>query len=205
MDKSNYAGIIAKTDAIIAKLVLAYNIDEQKAILNAYALSKEAHKDQVRKYTGEPYIIHPVDVAVTLRNYLGNKATASMISATLMHDVVEDTEVSFNTIAKQFDKETVHIVSGLTSASKWLVNFNRSKRKSIDKAFFKFTGWEIQSIKCADIIDNLRTILIYDKGFAVTYLKEKKDLVEVLHLADQDILNALYKVIEDGCDAIGIS
>lgn len=205
MEKLNYENTIKRTDDLVYKLSLHFSEKGREAILLAYRTAKDSHFGQVRKYTGEPYIVHPVAVAIILYNFLQAKATYQMICACLLHDVPEDTEVSLNTLAKLFDKETVHMVAGLTSASKWLVGFNRNKRKAIDKAFLKTTDWQTQSIKCADIIHNTESIVQHDRGFAVTYLKEKKDLIPVLSLADTKILDRVYQIVESGCEEIGIS
>lgn len=205
MEKSNYENTIKRTDDLVYKLSLHFSEQGREKILEAYRVAKDSHFGQVRKYTAEPYIVHPVAVAIILYNFLQKKATYQMICACLLHDVPEDCEVSFNTLAKSFDKETIHLVSGLTSASKWLVGFNRTKRKAIDKAFLKTTDWQVQSIKCADIIHNTESIVEHDRGFAITYLKEKKDLIPVLALADGKILEHVYKIVERGCEDVGIS
>lgn len=205
MEKLNYENTTKRTDDLVYKLSLHFSEKGAEAILLAYKVAIESHFGQYRKYTGEPYIVHPVAVATILYNFLQKKTTYQMICAALLHDVVEDCKVSFNTLAEQFDKETISMVAGLTSASKWLYSYNRAQRKHIDKVFLKSTDWRVHTIKCADILHNTESILHYDKNFAITYLKEKKDLIPALSLASTEIYNRVYNVIELGCDKIGIS
>ena len=80
-------------------------------ILNkALAFSKESHKHQVRK-SGEPYVVHPILVAAIVVSITSDE---SMAISALLHDVVEDTDVSIEEIAEHFGKDVAHLVAGLT-------------------------------------------------------------------------------------------
>ncbi|MBQ1608707.1 MAG: bifunctional (p)ppGpp synthetase/guanosine-3',5'-bis(diphosphate) 3'-pyrophosphohydrolase [Lachnospiraceae bacterium] len=80
--------------------------DDLSMIEKAYQVAKEAHKDQVRK-SGEPYIIHPLCVAIILADLEMDKET---IVAGLLHDVVEDTVMSREEIAEEFSEEVALLV-----------------------------------------------------------------------------------------------
>ena len=79
---------------------------DTKLILKAYNFAKEQHRDQLRK-SGEPYIIHPVQVAYTLAELGLDDAT---ICAALLHDVVEDTEITNQDLIDEFSKEIAEMV-----------------------------------------------------------------------------------------------
>jgi len=85
-----------------------------KIIKRAYEYAKDKHKDQLRR-SGEPYIIHPIQVAYILST-LG--LDHSTICAALLHDVIEDTDVTLEDIAKEFSPEIAEMVDGVTKLSK---------------------------------------------------------------------------------------
>ncbi|KIM11649.1 MAG: hypothetical protein KU37_05520 [Sulfuricurvum sp. PC08-66] len=93
-----------------AKALLAAQIPLTKKIENAISLAHEAHSDQLRK-SGEPYIIHPIIVSAFVAQ-LSNEE--SMVIAAILHDTVEDTTVSIDTILEQFGSDVAHLVEGLT-------------------------------------------------------------------------------------------
>ena len=99
--------------------------------MDAGTYAEKAHMGQVRKYTGEPYIVHPSAVAELLRlNY--KDTTEEMYMAALLHDTVEDTEATHEEIEKFFGKEVSDLVRGLTDISK-PEDGNRATRKAIDR------------------------------------------------------------------------
>ena len=79
-------------------------------IEKAYRLANDMHKDQKRK-SGEPYIIHPLCVAITLAELELDKET---IVAGILHDVVEDTDFTMEDVAKEFSDEIALLVDGVT-------------------------------------------------------------------------------------------
>ncbi|OYT12474.1 MAG: hypothetical protein B6I18_00380 [Bacteroidetes bacterium 4572_112] len=87
---------------------------KKAAMQKAFHFAVEAHKDMRRK-SGEPYIMHPLEVAYITANDIGLKTT-SIISA-LLHDVVEDTNYTINDIEVMFGKKVANIVDGLTKIS----------------------------------------------------------------------------------------
>ena len=86
---------------------------DTKLIMKAYNLANEKHKDQKRS-SGEPYIIHPLNVAYILADIGLDEST---ISAALLHDVVEDTDVTDEVLRKEFGNEIADMVAGVTKLS----------------------------------------------------------------------------------------
>ena len=119
-------------------------------IMDAGTYAEKAHMGQVRKYTGEPYIVHPSAVAELLRlNY--KDTTEEMYMAALLHDTVEDTEATHEEIEKFFGKEVSDLVRGLTDISK-PEDGNRATRKAIDRDHIGQGSKEVQTIKVFDLI-----------------------------------------------------
>jgi (p)ppGpp synthase/HD superfamily hydrolase len=151
----------------------------QKA--QVYAMAAHASVKQLRKYTNEPYIVHPAEVASIVASVPG--ATEDMVAAAWLHDVVEDTGCTFTDIHMAFGIDIATLVGWLTDVSK-PENGNRATRKAIDRAHTADAPAEAQTIKLADLISNSRSIMAHDPQFAVTYLAEKRLLLEVLTKGD---------------------
>ena len=85
---------------------------DKKVINDALMLAIEAHGDQRRKYTGEPYITHPIHVAKILEDSVEH--TTEMLAAAILHDVVEDTKYDLNFVKDNWGEDISHMVDGLT-------------------------------------------------------------------------------------------
>jgi (p)ppGpp synthase/HD superfamily hydrolase len=143
-----------------------------------YNFAFNAHKGQVRKYTGEPYIHHPQAVMTCLMD-LYPEATATMLRAALLHDVVEDTTATIDDVERAFGTRVAELVDWLTDISK-PEDGNRRRRKAMDRKHTQNAPFEAQLIKCADLIDNTSSIVEHDPKFAKTYLAEKRLLLDVM-------------------------
>ena len=88
---------------------------DKKVINDALMLAIEAHGDQRRKYTGEPYITHPIHVAKILEDSVEH--TTEMLAAAILHDVVEDTPVTFRDIKSHFGTDIAELVHYCTNVS----------------------------------------------------------------------------------------
>ncbi|GAB1543196.1 bifunctional (p)ppGpp synthetase/guanosine-3',5'-bis(diphosphate) 3'-pyrophosphohydrolase [Scytonema sp. NUACC21] len=129
---------------------------ESNLIFQAFEFAYQLHQGQYRK-SGEPYISHPVAVAGILRELGGS---AAMIAAGLLHDVVEDTNVTIEEIDQRFGTEVRQLVEGVTKLSK--INF-KSKTESQAENFrrmFLSMAQDIRVIvvKLADRLHNMRTL-----------------------------------------------
>ncbi|WP_186215911.1 HD domain-containing protein [Burkholderia gladioli] len=149
----------------------------------AMMFAREIHKDQRRKYTGNPYVDHLAEVAGIVAALGWPYATvhpSQMIATAWLHDCREDQGVS----AKYLESEFGPIVShGVTLLSD-LETGNRAERKAASRARLSNAPDWVQTIKCADLISNTSSIVEHDPKFAVTYLEEKRLLLNVLTRAD---------------------
>ena len=149
-----------------------------------YAIAAHAAVGQKRKYTSEPYIVHPAEVASIVACVPG--ATPDMVAAAWLHDVVEDTGCTITDIHLSFGPEIAALVHWLTDVSE-PHDGNRAARKAIDRAHTALAPAEAQTIKLADLISNSRSIMQYDPEFAKVYLEEKRLLLEVLTKGDRGL------------------
>jgi len=170
----------------------------QKAL--AFATAAHAAVGQKRKYSGDDYIVHPIRVASGLINNVP-WATEEMVAAALLHDTVEDTGVTIETITSVFGDEVAELVGWLTDVSK-PEDGNRAIRKSIDRDHSARAPGCAQTVKVCDLIDNTIDISAHDKNFARIYLKEKKALLNVLLDADPEVLKLAWEVLEAASKAV---
>ena len=146
-----------------------------------YAMAAHAAVGQRRKYTNEPYIVHPAEVVRIVAGVPG--ATPDMVAAAWLHDVVEDTGCTFTDVHMAFGIDIATLVGWLTDVSK-PEDGNRAYRKAIDRVHTAEAPAEAQTIKLADLISNSRSIMAHDPAFARTYLEEKRLLLAVMTRGD---------------------
>lgn len=155
---------------------------EYKAL--AFATNAHGSVLQVRKYTKEPYIVHPIAVASIVRSVRDH--TPEMLAAAYLHDVVEDTPVTIEEVFAEFGVEVGELVSWLTDVSK-PTDGNRRVRKALDRAHSIAAPAAAQTIKVADLIDNTKSIVRFDPSFATVFLREKQLLLDGLVRADEKL------------------
>jgi len=160
----------------------------------AKIFATKAHKGQVRKYTGEPYIVHPIEVAEIVARHNGSQ---EMIAAALLHDVVEDTSTTIEDIRSKFGNAVAMLVDDLTDVSK-PEDGNRAVRKAMDREHTAKASAAAMVIKAADLISNSKSILEHDKNFAKVYIKEKSALLDVMFkIKEMDIFKEAQGVINE--------
>jgi len=152
--------------------------------------------NQKRKYTNDPYIVHPRNVAYLVKIVGG---TDEMIDASYLHDVLEDVapkSIVFGEeeIERRFGIKVLRLVKWVTDIS-CIKDGNREKRKKIDRMHIGMGPAEAQTIKLADIIDNSLTITEYDPDFSRVYLKEKRLLLGVLTKGNKDLWNIANNIL----------
>lgn len=159
-----------------------------------FATAAHAAVKQVRKYTGEPYIIHPLEVMAIVETV---PHTEEMLAAALLHDVVEDTGVTVVLIYTEFGPKVAELVQWLTDISK-PEDGNRAVRKKLDREHSAAAPAEAQTVKLADLISNSRSIVRYDHGFAIKYLAEIEALLKVMIKGDPSLYEIAYQLVEEG-------
>ena len=144
-----YTKLLRQSRSVISK-------DDSKIIKKAFRISLEAHKDMRRKY-GEPYILHPISVAQICVNEIGLGTTA--IIAALLHDVVEDTDISLQFIEKEFGERVAKICDGLTKISGVLSPGSSIQSENFRKMLLTLVDdVRVILIKLADRLHNMRTL-----------------------------------------------
>lgn len=159
----------------------------EKALI--YATVK--HCNQERKYTNDPYIVHPLTVAKNLSD-LGFRA--EVIASAILHDTVEDTDATHDEIFEIFGNTVSNFVQFLTDDSDGLGN--RKVRKEHDRKRLAGAPAEVQSAKVADLIDNSPSIIRNDPDFAVVYIKEKNELLNSLDKAHPALIEEARQIID---------
>ena len=143
--------------ALIARVRKYHPSADITMIEKAYQIGKEAHKDQFRK-SGEPYIIHPLWVAIILADLEMDKET---IVAGMLHDVVEDTTMTLDEISTEFGEEVALLVDGVTKLGQ--LNYSKDKleaqAENLRKMFLAMAkDIRVIIVKLADRLHNMRTM-----------------------------------------------
>ncbi len=141
---------------LIANTYRTLDEEQNKTIRKAFDIALDAHKDQRRK-TGEPYIYHPIEVAKIVANEIGLGTTS--IACALLHDVIEDSDYTYEDLKKIFGKKIADIVNGLTKIS--VMNHQNISVQSENYRKLLLTlseDFRVILIKIADRLHNMRTL-----------------------------------------------
>jgi len=164
-------------------------------LFEAVQFAVAAHAGQKRKFTGVPYIQHPL--RVMSRTLLLPDVTESMAAAAVLHDVLEDCGVARQALEERFGAETAGLVAELTNVSKVAhPEANRAARKRLDRDRILGISRNAKRIKLIDRIDNLRDIP-EGEGFLKRYRAESLLLLEVLRGADAGLETELERLLEE--------
>lgn len=163
----------------------------------------KAHGEQKRKYSGHRYIVHPVRVMELTQKYTDNICAHA---AALLHDVLEDTDVNPEEMQKFLYKHmstrdaelTFQLVNDLTDVytKEKYPNYNRRKRKLLEARRLEKSHPLSQTVKYADLIDNIVDISRNDKDFAKTFIAESRQLLDHITKGDE----RLYKLAKETAD-----
>lgn len=157
----------------------------EELIAKATMFAQKAHMGQERKYTGEPYMMHPMAVAETLMKHFGYKKNPEMIASALLHDVVEDCDVTLEDIQAEFGLRVARLVQGMTKVTNPEEHGNRKARKAIEQERLANEEADVQTIKYADLMHNAISIHKYDKKFWEVFKQEALDLLQVMDKGDR--------------------
>ena len=148
--------ILARYKDLISNTYRTLDEDHNKLIRKAFDIALDAHKDQRRK-SGEPYIYHPIAVAKIVATEIGLGATS--IASALLHDVIEDSDYTYEDIKKIFGEKIANIVNGLTKIS--IMNHQNISVQSENYRKLLLTlseDFRVILIKIADRLHNMRTL-----------------------------------------------
>lgn len=159
-----------------------------------YASKAHAEAGQRRKYTDEPYIVHPAAVVELVRSVSDDE---EMLAAAWLHDTVEDTPSTLEDIRTHFGERVASLVGMLTNKGA-TTGQNRTARKVAHFRHTQQASADAQTIKLADIIDNTRSIVHFDPHFARVYLIEKRVQIRLLTDGNATLHQMADQVIEQG-------
>ena len=162
-------------DILIARIRKYHPSTDVTMIKKAYDLAQEAHGDQCRK-SGEPYIIHPLWVAIILADLEMDKET---IAAGILHDVVEDTQISEEEIRRDFGDDVALLVDGVTKLGRLSYSSDKLdvQAENLRKMFLAMAkDIRVIIIKLADRLHNLRTLQFMKPAKQKEKAKETMDI-----------------------------
>lgn len=168
----------------------------QPGVMDAYRFARDAHglTLQVRDYTGDPYIVHPVEVAC---NVAAVPHSLAMLMGALLHDVCEDTPVSLEDIQARFGGRVADLVQWLTKTPAE-AGVSRKERVRVECERLAQAPGSVHTIKIADILDNCSTLPRLDPRRAERYLPEKLDLLGVLVRGDAGLRQRAIDTLSAG-------
>jgi GTP pyrophosphokinase len=157
-DEEDRKLIQTEYDSLINNLLRCNKPGDRELIDKAFRIANEAHWNMRRK-SGEPYVIHPISVAKIVNNEIG--LGAKSIAVALLHDVVEDTEYSLDDVKRDFDPKIASLIDGLTKISG---TYNKENSSSLQAENFRkmlltlSDDLRVILIKIADRLHNMRTL-----------------------------------------------
>lgn len=163
----------------------------------------KAHGEQMRHYTPDRYIVHPIQVMQLCTEYTQDE---TMLAAALLHDVLEDTQVNkeamlcflLSVMEEDKAKRTLGLVIELTDVytKKKYPTWNRRKRKAMEASRIEQTSSEAQTIKYADILDNINE-LPKDDEFSTVFLKECRSLLKRMNKGETPLYKRTVEAVKN--------
>jgi len=182
------------SDYLLNKIKSYNKFSNPETLSKAYNFALSAHKDQ-KRVSGDPYIVHPVAVAEILTDLKLDSAT---IITGLLHDTIEDTHATYDTVVKEFGKEVADLVDGVTKLSALEDKAVQNSRAENFRKLILATSKDIRVllVKLADRLHNMRTI-----GAIESEDKRKRIAKETMEiyapLAERMGMNAIRDELED--------
>ena len=140
----------------VLEVINKYNPEEIDRVKKAYKMAERAHRNQKRE-SGEPYIIHPIHVCMNLAQLY---ADGDSLCAGLLHDVVEDTDVTLEEIKKEFGPDVAKLVDGVTKISNLHYNTKDEATNANIRRLINSLNEDVRIIiiKLCDRLHNIRTL-----------------------------------------------
>lgn len=186
-------------------------MENRESLNTAFEYAKAAHGsiNQTRKYSGQPYIIHPMDVVRILEN--AGEIDPIVLQAAYLHDVIEDVYpkcLVYNpaSIYEIFGEFVYNVVIELTDEfthEKYPL-VNRDKRKQMEAERLGKASLKAIKVKLADLISNTSDIVKNDPGFARVYLKEKVRILEAFSKRESEFDEVAKKLFEKASNQIKV-
>lgn len=181
---------------------LRLNNEDYLMLNRALELANFAHMGQVRKYTGMPYIEHPVEVLNVVVQY---NQDINVLCATLLHDVLEDGpsnghdfDALTGMIVVQCNNYVLQLVRSLTDifTPEDYPEYNRKTRKEMEAVRLGCYEKDVHDVKLADCLCNRSSIVDNDPEFAKVYMEELRYLLPHLNKGDPDLYKRLEVLLE---------
>jgi (p)ppGpp synthase/HD superfamily hydrolase len=184
------------------------DLNQNEILEKIKAFADTAHGTQTRKYSQERYINHPIRVMETCRAYTSD---VPILAAALLHDVLEDTETNrhelneflLSVMDPGLATITHHLVVELTDVyikSDYPL-LNRRTRRTKEAERLRDVSPEAQTIKYADVIDNVVDISKHDTDFALTYIRESKQLLQQIDKGNPMLYQRATQLVDDTLQA----
>lgn len=154
---------------------------EQPMARRALAFAELAHAGQVRKYTGSPYINHPMEMVMMLHIGVGcrKRGLPPVLTAiALLHDTIEDCGVTYDQLVAEFGELVAVGVDAMTEDKR--EGENRAARKARMRDHFATAPWIVQNVKAVDLLSNGRSIIKHDARFAAVFMREARELMAAM-------------------------
>ena len=149
--------ILKSYEKLDAELKPRLTAEKYELVQRAFAVASKAHENDRRK-SGEPYIVHPIEVALIVASEMGLGATS--VACALLHDTVEDTEITLNNVEQEFGSKISRIIDGLTKISE-VVDLTSGSLQAVNFRKILLTisdDIRVIMVKLADRLHNMRTL-----------------------------------------------
>ena len=160
----------------------------QKIYIDAVSLAVSAHAGQTRKFSAEPYIMHPLRVSKTIYILTGD---LKLSAAGVCHDVLEDTVVSYSTLAEATHEDIARLVRTVTKDT----SLSKADKEKEFLGRFKDAQLDTVILKLADRVDNLKDIESQPIHFRERYIKNTEELLGAMPRINHKTVNTLIDLI----------
>lgn len=190
---ANYPAISDITKSYL-EVTLVTDVEPVSTITKAEAFSRYYHANQVRKYTGAPYVVHfeeMVALLETVKSFYSENDFNYMVQLVWLHDLIEKTKVTKEDVGEWFGSAVANDVLMLSD----LEEGTRVERKRLARERLSTASSLVQTVKVLDLISNTRGIIEHDSKFAEVYVPEAMALNAVLLKANRELKTLLVKIL----------